>query len=364
MIIKMHNQYFRFILGVLGLSALLITFIVLYIINVTFAHEEETQYQKAFEWQMKHRGVVGITDSISETYKQKFTDFMVERNKYDTLLFGSSTVMAIATPLLPKHKIFNAAKNSNPLYDSISKAQYYIAKNENIKYVVIGFDWALGKPYQKYIKSQYEPLETKRNEIALSAKIKDAVSYQRVKVVVDNLYEKWFKRPEVYQCPNEDTIGTDAFFTPLVPRYCHGFRIDGSAVFTNKKNLNEKEAENILNAGLVEYRKMISDSKGVIEPGYLEDIQKMDEVLKQRGGKIMILIPPLIPGGAELIEKSEDAPYLKRTMDRLTEFTAQHKIELLDASKSEKFGCKSAEFIDAHHAFPSCFEKILPSLLF
>ncbi len=363
MIIKTDNQYLRYILGVLGLSALLITLIVFYIINVTFVQEEESQYQKAFEWQVKYRGVVGMTDDISSIYKQKFADYMVENNKYDTLLFGSSTVMAIDSALLPKHRIFNAAKNSNPLYDSLSKADYYISHYSWIKNVIIGFDWALGKPYQGYDKIVYEPSATTTKEIPWRDKIKDAVSYQRVKVVAGNLYKDFFYKPETYQCPNEETIGTDAFFTPLIPGACHGFRIDGSAVF-NLKNLNEKEAKNILDAGLVEYRKMISDSKGEIVPGYLEDIQKLDESLKKRGGKVIVLIPPLIPGGTELIEKSQDAPYLKRTMERIYDFSAEHNISILNASKSESFGCTVTEFIDAHHAFPSCYKKIFKTLSF
>lgn len=361
---KIETHSLHFVRITLSLSAILIMMIIYYIITTTFTREEDAQFQKAFDWQVRENGVVGITDQLSEVYKQKMTDYMVSKKPIDTLLFGSSTLMAVKSSMIKEHTLFNAAKNSNPLFDSVSKAKYYIATYKKIKYVIMGFDWALGKPYQKYEKMIYEPSEVKDDNISITAKIKDAVSYQRVKIVASNLYANLLKRPEVYQCPTEDTLGSDSFFPPLVPRNCHGFRVDGSATFSNQRRLNEKEGKSVLDAGLKEYRKMLSDSHGKIEPGYLEDLQIIDETLKKRGGKLIILIPPLIPGATELIKKSEDGAYLKETMDTVVAFTATNHIDIVDASASENFGCASTEFMDAHHAFAECIEKIIDTLSF
>ncbi len=359
---KSNNQYLRFIVTTMGLSAILILLAITYIVNTTFGKEDESTYEKAFDWQMKHQGVVGITDSISDTYKQKLTDYIIPKNNIDTLILGSSTLMSVKDDMLKNHTVFNGSKNSNPLFDAISKAKYYIATYDSIKYVMIGFDWALGKPYQPYNNPIYKPSTNQKDDITLLVKIKDAMSYQRVKIIVSNLYNALLNQPEVYQCPTENTVGTDAFFIPLVPRNCHGFRSDGSATFSNQLPLTDKKWKILLETELEKYQKMLSDSLGKIELRYLDDFKEIDEALKKRGGKLIIIIPPLMPGATTSIKKSEEGIYLKETMDTLWKFSAENDIEILDASQSESYGCASSEFMDVHHAFPECYEKIIRNI--
>ena len=231
---KWNNQYFRFMVYVLLFSSFLTISAITFIIYYTSMQASDEKYREAFSWQLQEKGVVGLTDRISRAYKEKFTDYIATRYPIDTLLFGSSTAMSVTSDMLPGHTMYNSAKNSNSLSDSISKAEYYLTHFEYIKYIVIGFDWALGKPYQKYIPLRYEPKSDQKEEMNLLDKIKDAMSYQRVKMVVSNLSHRFLYQPETYKCPTEDNIGTDAFFIPMVPGNCHGYRFDGSATFLIK----------------------------------------------------------------------------------------------------------------------------------
>ncbi len=362
MLRKINNKYLHFILTTMSLSIILILLAVTYILNTTFSIKDESLYKKAFDWQMKNRGVVGITDGVSDTYKNKMTGYAIPKNNIDTLVLGSSTLMSVKGSLIENHNVFNGSKNSNPLFDSISKANYYIATHDTIKYVLIGFDWALGKPYQKYNKPIYQPTMAQEDKISLSVKIKDAISYQRVKIIASNIYNNFLNQPETYQCPTEDNIGTDSFFIPLVPRNCHGFRFDGSATFSNQLPLTEKKWKILLETELDKYKKMLSDSLGKIELGYLDDFNEIDKVLKSRGGKLVIIIPPLMPGATVSIQQSEDGIYLKETMNTLLKFVSKNNIDILDASKSEKYDCVLEEFMDVHHAFPECYKKILKNV--
>ncbi len=51
-------------------------------------------------------------------------------------------------------------------------------------------------------------------------------------------------------------------------------------------------------------------------------------------------------------------------MNTLLHFANQNNIIILDAFKSEEFACSYSDFLDIHHAFPSCYKKILGTLSF
>ena len=363
MIHKPSNKYLRFIVTVLTLTVLFISVSIFYIIHTTFATEKETNYEKAFKWQMENRGVVGLTINISSAYKQKMLEWRIAKKDIDTILLGSSTFMGIKEDMFKHHKVFNGATNSNILYYTIAVAKYHSKHSANIKNVIIGFDWALGLPYWPYKEIIHNPKVKNKKEIHFIDKIKDAVSYQRVKIVVENIIDRLFADTIVqYTCPHEDTIGTDQFFKTDQPKSCHGFRFDGSAVFPGVP-MSEKQWKEYVDNGLEKYQKFFDKKLGTIDTRYLNDFKEIDRTLKRKGGRLIILIPPLIPKATATMEKASKTLYSDK-LHRLLQFTKENNITVLNASKSEKFGCTYSDFLDPHHAFPTCYAKILDTFSF
>ncbi|PTB83444.1 hypothetical protein C9926_02885 [Sulfurovum lithotrophicum] len=363
MIKKSSNKYFHFIVTTLSVTAVLIVLTIFYIINTTFSMEEKSNYEKAFKWQMENKGVVGLTVNIASAYKQRMLEWRIAKKDVDTILLGSSTLMGIKEDMFKNHNVFNGATNSNILYYTIAVAKYHSKYSENIKNIIIGFDWALGLPYRPYKDIKHNPKIEKKKDTTLVEKIKDAVSYQRVKIVVLNLIDHLFADPITqYKCPTEDTIGTDQFFQTDIPKSCRGYRFDGSAIFPNR-HMSQNEWIDALEKGLVKYQEQFNTNLGTIDLRYLNDFKEISKNLKKKGGKLIILIPPLIPNATITMEKRAKENYTKK-LHKLLSFAKENNITIFDASKSEQFGCVNNDFLDSHHAFPSCYKKILTTLSF
>jgi len=363
MLKKSSNKYFHFIVTTLSVTTILIALTIFYIINTTFAMEEKSNYEKAFQWQMENKGVVGLTVNIASAYKQRMLEWRIAKKDVDTILLGSSTLMGIKEDMFKNHNVFNGATNSNILYYTIAVAKYHSEYSDNIKNIIIGFDWALGLPYRSYQEIRHNPKIEKKKDTSLIDKIKDAVSYQRVKIVVLNLIDHLFTDPiSQYTCPTEDTIGTDQFFKTDIPKSCRGYRFDGSAIFPNRY-VTEKEWIDTLENGLEKYQEQFDINLGTIDSRYLNDFKEISLNLQRKGGKLIILIPPLIPNAVTTMEKVEKKTYTKK-LHRLLSFAKENNIIIFNASKSEEFGCEYSDFLDSHHAFPSCYRKILSTLSF
>ncbi|MBU0633069.1 hypothetical protein KKA17_10545 [bacterium] len=332
--------------------------IIYFVIIMTYQSTGEANYKKAADWQYSNKGVIGLTTKVSSVYKSYDEEYRLKKGDIDILILGSSTLMGVTSEMFTGYAVYNGAKNANSLLNTISEGNYFIDKYHSIKYIVIGFDWILGKPYLAYKKKKYE-LIFKEDKIELWRKIKDAVSYQRIKVVISNL----MSMKKVYRCPKEDNIGTDEFFGADIPGICNGFRYDGSATFAGKTPLTQSKYENCLFNRIFKYTS-VRRTHGVIDNRYLNDLKQLDAILKTRGGKLIIYIPPLIPKAARVIEKSKSGQYLKKTMDTLNDFSSENNIILIDAAKSEDFGCVYSDFMDIYHAFPSCQKKILNTVKF
>ena len=364
MIKKSSNKYLYFIVTVMTSTIVLIALSIFYIINTTFATEEKSNYKKAFIWQAENKGVVGITINISSEYKQKMLEWRIAKKDVDTIILGSSTAMGIKADMFKNHIVFNGATNSNILYYTIAVAKYHSKHSDNIKNIIIGFDWALGLTYYSYKQLNHNPLTTNKKHINLVGKIKDAASYQRVKIVLTNIIDNIFADPiSNYKCPSEDTLGTDQFFMTDQPKMCRGFRFDGSVIFPNQTRISEKKWKDYLKNGLVKYQNQFDTNLGKIDLQYLNDFKEINHNLAKKGGKLILLIPPLIPNATTTMEKLSNTTYMEKT-HRLLDFAKQNNIYILDASKSEKFGCTHDDFLDPHHAFPSCYKKILKTLSF
>ena len=359
---KINNPYYRYMLAVLSASSLMITIIITFNINQTFFDEEEVEGKiaNAIAWQTISKGVIATQNQQSNQLKIAQTEFAISARNADTLILGSSTLMGVRDYMFPADRVvFNATKNANELHQTISEAHYYINKTERLKWILIGFDWALGFHHNNVLIEDFKPDDKDSQKSDMLSKVKDAASFQRIKIVLANLKTQFLPQDDgTYECPKEVNRGMDIFDPPF-PKTCYGFRHDGSATFSQFNTLSKGKWKSLLNkVELKKYMSSLDLSKGALNIDYLAELSKIDQVLKKRGGKLTIVLPALLPHAARAMGQLETGIYLKGTLDKLTTFSKENNLEILDASQSEQFGCKYGDFIDLHHALYTCYEKI------
>jgi hypothetical protein len=82
------------------------------------------------------------------------------------------------------------------------------------------------------------------------------------------------------------------------------------------------------------------------------------------GIRVVWYLPPLIPGlDARLAASTHSGEKLRRTKAVLAQWAKQQQTVIFDAGASEQYGSTATEFIDAHHALPVCYRKIMARLL-
>lgn len=367
---RIKNQYYRYTVLLLCISLLMISAIIIFNINYTFSIESRSKniLAGAISWQARSRGVIATQVRQSSRLKNAQTKFAIDTRNVDTLILGSSTVMGIRDYMFPSDRVvFNGAKNSNHLWRTISEAKYYIKRSNNLKWILIGFDWELGYPYQKSSIINFKPdngcnedNSENTEDPNLWRKIKDAASTQRVKIVLSNLKSDLLNPDDSYKCPKENNLGKD-IFNPPFPRTCYGFRYDGSATFSNYNGLKEGSWHALLKK-LNKYTYWFKFYKGVLNEKYLAELVKIDQTLKSRGGRLIILIPPMMPQAVSTLEEGDVGIYMKKTLERLSIFTGKNSLAVFNASRSEQFGCDFGEFLDPHHAFDTCYSKIFRAM--
>ena len=73
----------------------------------------------------------------------------------------------------------------------------------------------------------------------------------------------------------------------------------------------------------------------------------------------MFMVPPLAPGLEEALSRTaHSGAWLRATKNALESWSVREGLVLLDAGRSERFGCTLTEFIDPHHALPECYRKV------
>jgi hypothetical protein len=143
---------------------------------------------------------------------------------------------------------------------------------------------------------------------------------------------------------------------------CNGFRYDGSATFADQKRLDAARAPAALAAavsGGSQYAQALRAGRGAPEPSLLTRLAELARDGRARGTEVLFLLPPLAPGVEEALAASaHSGALLRATKLALAEWSAREGAALLDAGRSERYGCVAAEFVDPHHALPECYRRI------
>lgn len=144
---------------------------------------------------------------------------------------------------------------------------------------------------------------------------------------------------------------------------CVGFRFDGSATFADQKRITAGTAPGVLAqaaSASSQYARALARSAGQPDAALLARLAGLLQQTQARGMRVVLFMPPLLPGlDARLAASRHSGAQLARTKAVLQDWARQQHIALFDAGPSETHGCAVTEFIDAHHALPACYRKVL-----
>ena len=342
----------------------------------------------ASDWQQETRGVT-YAPPISQNRPFKTMRLNDRIPEINTIVFGSSTVMGITAEAFPPSlKIYNFAQSSNGLQRVIGEAEYVVEHwGARTKLLIIPLDWALGFVYERAdpvradLSLQGALRDVSATRPSFAAQLVDALSLPRLKILAAIARE-------VLKAPDKGATFRQIFLDPTVPEHdpagteyrcpdgspardfdvvyrgiCNGFRYDGSATFADQKRLDAARAPAALAmavSGGGQYADTLRRGRGEPNPVFLERIAQLARHAEAKGARIILLLPPLMPGMEESLGKSvHSGTWLRVTKDVIEKWAGHEQIQLLDAGRSERYGCVATEFIDPHHALPECYARVV-----
>jgi hypothetical protein len=332
----------------------------------------------ASQWQQQTRGItMASTDGIDN---RPFKALRLAERAADIngLVLGSSTAMGITADMFPPSiRIYNFSQNSNTLPSIISELEYVLDHYQSIKYIFVPLEWSFGSLYDLRLipEADLSPAHVARElgatpPVQLKLRFGDLLSRERAfhlaavlgAVLASGSPVASFKARFLrlggvpYLCA--DGIVRD--FEETYVGLCDGFGFDGSSRFRAIPRVRSA-AGTMLQAldARSGYRAVLHSTNGEPSSEALERLGRVAETLRMRGGRMIAWRPPLLPGLRAALSMDEEAgPQLRRTDDALRDWSSRSGVLILDAEQSEGFGCTPREFVDAHHAVPSCYRRI------
>jgi hypothetical protein len=371
----MHKRYLLW-LGILCCITMLPAILLNWVLLKNEGNVEAMSFS-ASDWQQQTRGIT-FTPTLGNNgfFKtQRLNDRLPEIN---TVIFGASTAMTIDSSMLPPAwQLYNFTQSGSPLRVSIAQAEYLAGHAPKIKQYIIMIDWALDFIYQP---EAITPADLARADRKLSLPqphsaiemLKEAVSYPRMDKLWQVLssvahaphpqaaFREYFLQigSDEYTCPDGKSQGKD--FGVYNRGACNGFRYDGSATFSDYTRV-ENGSRTIVGAlaSSSMYARALQHTQGVPNRVLFERLAALNTRLAAQGSKLILLMPPLIPGMEQaFLAHPQLSVYLKRTKQELNLWAGYQHVVLADFGQSEKFGCTADEFLDAHHAVKTCYQKV------
>jgi hypothetical protein len=210
-------------------------------------------------------------------------------------------------------------------------------------------------------------------QASLVQKLQDAVSWPRVKNLwallrgvarapdkVAALRQAFFANSSAdYRCPD----GTPARDYDTINRgICAGFRYDGSATFTDGKPVEPARGAQLARAAAApssKYSRALALTGGVPNEAVLRRLGGLTTAMAQNGGRLVLIMPPLLPGLEQALASSGHAgAAVRATKSAFDQWAGRAGVVIIDAGAAERFGCEPGEFLDEHHAYPDCFRRV------
>lgn len=371
-------RYIAVLLGSLG--ALLATVLALNLPLGERAQGSPGAVKAASDWQQATRGVTYPPPiTVNRPFKiLRLHDRLPEVN---AMVFGASSSMGLTADAFPGGiRIYNFAQTGNPLHSTIPEAEDAVERFAGrVQWLFVALDWAVGIPYMPgepgtmALSSEAALAPAALPRASLTVRLKEALAWPRVKnlgaLVLAVLRsenpaaafrEAFFAQSSSdYRCPD----GTPARDFDTINRgICAGFRFDGSATFTDGRRVDAARGLQLVRAGAApssKYSKAMALTGGEPNPALLRRLAALSAAAAARGGRLILFMPPLIPGLEQALAGSAHAgAAVRRTKSAFGEWAARNGLVVVDAGASEQFGCVTGEFLDEHHAFPECFRKV------
>ncbi|MCW5604570.1 MAG: hypothetical protein KIT18_08510 [Burkholderiales bacterium] len=334
----------------------------------------------ASDWQQATRGVTYPPPiTVNRPFKTlRLYDRLPEVN---AVVFGASSSMGLTADVFPDDiRIYNFAQTGNPLHSTIPEAEDAARRFAGqVRWFFVALDWALGTPY-----ASGEPgtIELSREaalapaalpQVTFTLRLKEALAWPRVRnlgalllgvVRADDPLEEFRSTFLVssgadYYCP-DGVPGRD--FDTINRGICAGFRYDGSSTFADGRRVDPTRGLQLARAGAApssRYSQALAPTDGEPNPVLLARLAALSETATAAGGRLILFMPPLIPGlERALVDSTHAGATVRRTKTAFDAWAERTGVVIVDVGASERFGCIAGEFLDEHHAFPDCFRKV------
>lgn len=337
--------------------------------------------QQASRWQQATHGVT-YAPPLSANRPFKSARLFDRLPEINAIVFGSSTMMGVTQAMFPDGiAIYNFSQTGNELPMALGEAEYLQEKHvAQLKLVVVPLDWALGfiyhapaAPGQITVAPPEADAPAQRTKVSVADQLQDALSLPRVKNLFGIIGQiarapapAGAFRAMFLQDAGEDYRCADGLpardFDTIFRGSCTGFRYDGSATFANLDPVAPRRVDALIASAVVPSSKYAVDlikSDGLPNPLLLERLAQLAGKLRQAGGRLLLILPPLLPGMERaFLDAPQTAIQLARTKQRLAQWARETNVQIIDAGQSERYGCTAPEFVDEHHALPACYARI------
>jgi len=370
-----HKRFFWILAACFGLTLLPILVLNLILLKDALGNHQKTL--QASQWQQRTRGITSSTFADEHLFKTlRLHDRMKEIN---TVILGSSTAMGISQQALPDVlHAYNYAQSAHSLSAAIDEATWLMAETDNVKYLIMPLDWALGwiyvegKPTSIDISAAAAMQEVQSAaRIPLLDRMRDALTYPRIVNLMRTFgvifndkdamatFRFYFLQnsSDEYRCA-DGSLAKDFLITHRGS--CAGVRFDGSATFANRRPV--RNAQPLIDSATelnTRYTDYLVNRQGQPNPEFLRRLAGLARQAEQKGGKLLLFMPPLLPGMENaFLEDIYLSVYLLRTKQILNDWAAREEIVIFDAGKTERAGCVASEFLDQEHALSKCYDKV------
>ena len=373
------RRYLIALFGVLGVVLVAVVAMNLALGARSLGSAEATR--EASAWQQATKGVT-YAPPISLTLPFKALRLVDRLPEINAVVVGSSALMGITESMFPTSwRIYNLTFAGNATSAAAAQADY-VARSlaPGVRYMLVGLDWSVGNLYAPggvgaadLSRDAYQRAYTE-NSVPLLKRIEDALSWPRVATLgtvlasalksgapIEDLHRALFEAGgREYRCA-DNALARD--FDLVNRGLCRGYRYDGSWTFANDSRLTPAQAATLSAAATTtssKYTKLLCSTDGAPNPAYLESLAATARQFKSKGGSMVLLLPPLVPGmEAALLSNARWKRCLEKTKSALRAWAQRETLTVIDAGASEKWGCISQEFADEHHAYPDCNARVL-----
>jgi hypothetical protein len=340
--------------------------------------------RQASAWQQATRGITYAPPMMnSRPFKaHRLADRL---NDINTVVLGASSLMGVTDAMFPQTmRAYNFTLTANATAAVTAEAEYLERHHaDRVRNLVIGLDWVIGMIYLPGDVGTIDLTPAAQltghgaSTVSLGAKLADALSSPKV-ANLGNALRAILKSSQPltdfrstffdlagkpYPCTQGTEATTARDFDVISRGTCLGFRYDGSWTFAGEQHLSVARARVLAQAAAVpssQFAKYLCSVQGEPNAAYLRRLGALARRWTARGGHLVFIVPPLIPGMEQAMTKAA-APNrcLTRTKSALDAWARDAGVTIIDAAASEFFGCKAEEFLDENHAWPECHARIL-----